>query len=52
MRVSGDVSFVFFALGAALAAFGLLNGAAVAAGAWFGPISPAMRLRNRRCGAD
>ena len=35
MRLSGDVSFVFFALGAALAAFGLLNAAAVAGGAWF-----------------
>jgi len=47
MRVSGDVSLVFFALGAALAAFGLLNAAAVAAGAWSGPVSAAMRVRRR-----
>jgi putative MATE family efflux protein len=47
MRVSGDVSLVFLALGAALAAFGLLNAAAVAAGAWSGPVSAAMRVRRR-----
>jgi TRAP-type C4-dicarboxylate transport system permease large subunit len=29
---------VFAALGAALAAFGLITGTAVATGAWFGPI--------------
>jgi Na+-driven multidrug efflux pump len=46
MRMSSNVSFVFLALGTALGAFGLLN--AVAAGAWFGPISPAMALRKRR----
>ncbi len=37
LRWSGDVSYVFVALGAALAAFGLLNAVAVAGGAWFGP---------------
>jgi len=35
LRSSGDMSHVFFALGAALAAFGLINAAAVAGGAWF-----------------
>ena len=35
---SADVSVVFAALGAALAAFGLITAAAVATGAWFGPI--------------
>jgi hypothetical protein len=38
MSWSGDVSYVFVALSAALAAFGLLNAWAVAGGAWFGPI--------------
>ena len=38
LRWSGDLSHVFLALGAALAAFGLINAAAVAGGAWFGPI--------------
>jgi hypothetical protein len=33
-----DVSYVFAALGAALAAFGLITAGAVATGAWFGPI--------------
>ena len=47
MRVSSNVSFVFVALGAALGAFGLLNTAAVAAGAWFGPISLPAGLRKR-----
>src|SRR5437016_6814757 len=35
---SADVSVVFAALGAALAAFGLITAGAVATGAWFGPI--------------
>ena len=35
LRLSGDMSYVFLTLGAALAAFGLINGAAVAGGAWF-----------------
>jgi len=38
LRWSGDVSYVFVALSAALAAFGLMNAWAVARGAWFGPI--------------
>jgi putative MATE family efflux protein len=38
LRWSGDLSYVFLALSAALAAFGLINAAAVARGAWFGPI--------------
>jgi len=38
LRWSGDLSQVFLALGAALAAFGLINAGAVARGAWFGPI--------------
>jgi putative MATE family efflux protein len=47
LRITGNLSFVFAALAAALAAFGLINAAAVAGGAWFGrggahaqPISP------------
>jgi hypothetical protein len=38
LRWSGNLSHVFLALGAALAAFGLINAGAVARGAWFGPI--------------
>src|SRR6185436_2253798 len=34
----GDVAQVFLALGIALAVFGLINAAAVAGGAWFGPV--------------
>jgi Na+-driven multidrug efflux pump len=40
LRLSGDMSYVFLALGAALAAFGLINAAAVAGGAWFSSIEP------------
>src|SRR5262249_21299523 len=36
---TGGLSGVFAALAVALAAFGLLNAAAVAGGAWFGPIA-------------
>ena len=36
LRWSGDLSYVFVAQGAALAAFGLIIAAAVAGGAWFG----------------
>ncbi len=36
LRFTGDLSLVFVALAAALAAFGLVNAAAVAGGAWFG----------------
>ncbi len=44
LRWRGDLSSVFLALSAALAVFGLMNGGAVAGGAWFGPIAwPLMR---------
>ena len=44
LRWGGDLSSVFLALSAALAAFGLMNGGAVAGGAWSGPIGwPLMR---------
>jgi len=49
LRWSGDVSYVFVALSAALAAYGLLNAGAVASGAWFGPIVwPWPRVRESR----
>ena len=49
LRWSGDVSYVFVALSAALAAYGLLNAGAVAGGAWFGPIAwPRPRVRESR----
>ena len=35
LRWTGDLTDVFIALAAALAAFGLINAAAVAGGAWF-----------------
>ncbi|MGA7864483.1 MAG: MATE family efflux transporter [Stellaceae bacterium] len=35
LRLTGEISDVFLVLGAALAAFGLINAAAVAGGAWF-----------------
>jgi putative MATE family efflux protein len=38
LRLSGDLTSVFVALAVALAAFGLINAAAVAGGAWFGPL--------------
>ena len=38
LRWSSDLSYVFLALSAALAAFGLINAGAVARGAWFSPI--------------
>jgi len=38
LRWSADVSYIFVALGAALAAFGLMTAGAIAVGAWFGPI--------------
>ncbi len=44
LRWSADISYVFLALGAALAAFGLMTAGAVASGAWFGPV---VRLRPR-----
>jgi putative MATE family efflux protein len=51
LRWSGDLSAVFLAQGAALAAFGAINAAAVACGAWFGPVawrSPAVATSRRR----
>jgi hypothetical protein len=38
LQSSGNLSHVFLAMGAVLAAFGLINAAAVAGGAWFGPV--------------
>jgi len=38
LHSTGNLSHVFLALSVALTAFGLINAAAVAAGAWFGPI--------------
>jgi putative MATE family efflux protein len=40
LRWTGDVAYVFVAVAAALAAFGLINATAVAAGVWFGPSPP------------
>jgi Na+-driven multidrug efflux pump len=39
LRATGDLTNIFIAQSVALAAFGLINAAAVAAGAWFGPVS-------------
>ncbi|MGD0024789.1 MAG: MATE family efflux transporter, partial [Xanthobacteraceae bacterium] len=36
LRWTGNLTDIFIALAAALAAFGLINAAAVAGGAWFG----------------
>jgi len=38
LRWTGDITYVFLAQSAALVAFGLINAAAVAGGAWFGPL--------------
>lgn len=38
LQSTGNLSHVFLALSAALTAFGLINAAAIAGGAWFGPI--------------
>ena len=44
LHPSGNLSHVFLAMSAALTVFGLINAAAVAGGAWFGPIPwPALR---------
>jgi len=42
LRLSGNLNDVFLALAIALAVFGIINAAAVAGGAWFGPV----RLRS------
>jgi putative MATE family efflux protein len=39
LRLTGDLSNVFVAQGVALAVYGVLNAASVAAGAWFGPLT-------------
>ena len=39
LRWGGDLDHVFLAQSVALAAFGIINAAAIAAGAWFGPVS-------------
>ena len=50
LGLSGDLTSVFVALAVALAAFGLINAVAVAAGAWFGPLrlrwSPRVRGKD------
>jgi hypothetical protein len=46
LRWSGDVAYVFVALSAALAAFGLINAGAVAGGAWFGAVNWRPRPRS------
>jgi hypothetical protein len=38
LRLTGNLLDVFFALAIALAVFGVINAAAVAGGAWFGPV--------------
>jgi len=38
LRLTGNLVDVFFALAVALAVFGVINAAAVAGGAWFGPV--------------
>jgi putative MATE family efflux protein len=50
LRWTGSLTGVFIALAAALAAFGLINAAAVAGGAWFGrsPSHEAPKLRKKR----
>src|SRR5262249_5330052 len=51
LRWSGQLSYVFLAQSLALVAFGLINAAAVAGGAWFGPLtwpwSPRAALQRR-----
>ncbi len=47
LHLTGDLSHVFLALSAALAAFGLINAGAVASGAWFGRVGwPRMRAAS------
>jgi putative MATE family efflux protein len=51
LRWGADISYVFAALGAALAAFGVITAGAVATGTWFGPIVwPRRRVRAREGG--
>jgi hypothetical protein len=39
LRWTGDITHVFVAQSVALVAFGAINAAAIAGGAWFGPIA-------------
>jgi Na+-driven multidrug efflux pump len=48
LRLSGNLSDVFFALAIALAVFGVINAAAIAGGAWFGPVQIRSLLPLRR----
>jgi hypothetical protein len=49
LRLTGDLTAVFLALAVALAAFGLINVAAVAGGAWFGPVRfRSLPIRGKR----
>jgi putative MATE family efflux protein len=50
LRLSGDLTNVFVSLALALAAFGLINAAAVAGGVWFGPLRFHWPRRIRRNG--
>jgi putative MATE family efflux protein len=47
LRLSGNLTSVFVALAVALAAFGLINAVAVAAGSWFGPLRWPPRVRGK-----
>ena len=47
LRLGGDLGYVFVSLAVALAAFGLINAAAVAGGAWFGPLRLPLRWSLR-----
>jgi putative MATE family efflux protein len=48
LRLTGNLADVFFALAVALAVVGVINAAAVAGGAWFGPVHLRSLLPLRR----
>jgi putative MATE family efflux protein len=48
LHLTGNLADVFVALAIALAVFGVINAAAVAGGAWFGPLRLRSLLRLRR----
>jgi putative MATE family efflux protein len=48
LRWSGDMSLVFFALAAALSAFGFINAAALANGAWLARVRTSMPIARGR----
>ena len=50
LQWSGNLSAVFLALGAALAAYGMIIAAAVKAGAWFR--APRAEQRSKACSSD